>query len=100
MTDNILYATSRRVTRVHTSHQDGEPYFADITHFFVTTDGWADFVKEAKSNENWKLEMEWDDYVVDGDTKYGPVKIFYKQYTLYTKTNEADRVLRLLNLEE
>ena len=43
MTDNILHATSRRVTRVHTLTQDGEPYLGDVTHFFVTEDGWEEF---------------------------------------------------------
>tara|TARA_R100000900_G_scaffold143026_1_gene125400 strand:+ start:1596 stop:1859 length:264 start_codon:yes stop_codon:yes gene_type:complete len=83
MTDYILHAKGRRVTRIHTSHQDGEPYSADITHFFVTEDGWADFVKGVNADENQTIEMDWTDYVIHGSTSYGPVKIFYKQYTLW-----------------
>ena len=91
MTDNILYATSRRVTRVHTSHQDGEPYSADVTHFFVSEDGWTEFIMEVGRTEGWSIEGDDDSpYIIKGDTSYGPIEIIYTQYTLYTKTNEEE----------
>ena len=86
MTDNVLYAKSRRITRVHTVSQNGEPYSADITHFFVSEDGWTDFIMEVGRTEGWSIESDDDSpYIIKGTTSYGPIEIIYAQYTLYTK---------------
>jgi len=92
MTDNILHATSRRVTRVHTLTQDGEPYLGDVTHFFVTEDGWEEFTTTMmKTHAPYNtLDEEEEPYVINGDTIYGPIKILYKQYTLYTTSEHKE----------
>lgn len=87
MTDNILHATSRRVTGVHTNQQNG---YADVTHFFVAEDGWEEFYHDATHAPNTTLDEEEEPYVIDGDTKYGPIKIIYKQYTLYTTSEHKE----------
>ena len=82
MTDNTLYAKSRRVTRVH-REKNGE---MKPTHFFVSEDGWADFIVEVATTEGWSIEHDYDSpYAIDGTTSYGPIQIIYEQFTLWTK---------------
>ena len=82
MTDNTLYAKSSRITRVHTK-KDGE---VDVTHFFVSEDGWTEFIMEVARTEGWYIEGDDDSpYIINGTTSYGPIEIIYTQYTLWTK---------------
>ena len=82
MTDNTLYAKSRRVTRVHTK-KDGE---MDITHFFVHEDGWTQYLIDVANIDGWSIECDDDNpYIIDGTTSYGPIQIIHKQFTLWTK---------------
>ena len=78
MTDNILYAKSRRVTRVHTN-KDGE---ITSSHFFIHEDGWTEFIMDVVRTEGWSIEGDDDSpYIIKGDTSYGPIEIIYTQYT-------------------
>ncbi len=82
MTDNILYAKSRRVTRVH-REKNG---VMKPTHFFVSEDGWPSFIMEVGLTEGWSIESNDDSpYVIDGTTSYGPIQIIHEQFTLWTK---------------
>lgn len=82
MTDNTLYAKGRRITNVHTK-KDGE---MNTTHFFVSEDGWTEFIMKVSRTEGWSIEGNDDSpYIIKGDTSYGPIEIIYAQYTLYTK---------------
>ena len=78
MVDNILYARSRRVARVHNGK--------DVTHFFVDEDGWEEYYNSLMKTEapyNMVNESE-DPWTLKGSTAYGDVLIIYRQMEVHT----------------